>query len=357
MARRRREAEARQLAVAFAQQARRDGTTLGEAARLLGVERRTLRSWLARKQEPQALGRPLRRAAPARRNEVIAALAVANGRLSLPWLSRHFPNVGRAELADLRRRFRRLCRVRNLCRSLRWKRAGAVWAIDYSESPCLVEGRYRWLLAVRDLASGCALWWQACEEATAATTVAALQALFARWGRPLVLKADNGGHFRGAAVAELLAREGVVVLHSPPYTPRYNGAIEAGIGSLKTRTHEEAARQGRPGEWTCEDIEAAREQANEFGMPQGEDGLAPGEAWRGRVPVSEEERRAFRAELEKALAERERAGYDGEIGGAQEAAERDKRRREAISAVLVARGYLEYRRRRIPAPIPQRTVT
>src|SRR5262245_40195272 len=32
------------------------------------------------------------------------------------------------------------------------------------------------------------------------------------------------------------------VLGTPAYTPRYNGAIEAGIGSLKARAHEEAAR-------------------------------------------------------------------------------------------------------------------
>src|SRR5262249_4034619 len=152
----------------------------------------------------------------------------------------------------------RLYRGRQAQRVLHWLRPGSVWAIDYSQAPCVIEGCYEHLLAVRDLASGYALWWQAAGEATAATTVAALTALFTTWGRPLLQKADNGCHFRAEAVAGLLEEEEVSVLYSPPYTPRYNGAIEAGIGALKTRAHEEAARQGRPGAWTCADLEAAR---------------------------------------------------------------------------------------------------
>jgi transposase InsO family protein len=172
----------------------------------------------------------------------------------------------------------------------------------------------------------------------------------------LVLKADNGAHFRAAGVADYLDAKGVRMLHSPPYTPRYNGAIEAGIGSLKTRTHEEAVRQGRPEAWTCADIEAARQQANLFSQPHGEGGPSPEQLWETRMPVSEDERREFREAVEKEIAEREQAGYDGGEGPEQQA-EREKRRREAISAVLVAQGYLSFTGRRIPLPIPRRTVT
>ncbi len=58
-------------------------------------------------------------------------------------------------------------------------------------------------------------------------------------------------------------------LFSPPYTPEYNGSIEAGNGALKTRTHEEAARHGRDGHWTADDAEAARRMANEMTYPDG----------------------------------------------------------------------------------------
>src|SRR5262249_46915369 len=190
------------------------------------------------------LGRPLERAAPARRNEVIAALAEAGSAVSVPHLKLHFPDCARAELADLRARYRRLYRGRQAQRVLHWQRPGSAWAIDYSEAPGVIAGCYEYLLAVRGLCTGYALWWQAVEEATAATTTAALVALFARWGRPLLLKADNGGHFRAGAVGQLLEAEGVTVLYSPPYTPRYNGSIEAGGGALETRGHEGGARQG-----------------------------------------------------------------------------------------------------------------
>src|SRR5262249_35670091 len=46
---------------------------------------------------------------------------------------------------------------------------------------------------------------------------------------------------------------GVKILFSPPATPSYNGACEAGVGSIKTRTHHEAARRGRAQLWTCDD--------------------------------------------------------------------------------------------------------
>jgi hypothetical protein len=38
---------------------------------------------------------------------------------------------------------------------------------------------------------------------------------------------------------------------------------EAGIGGMKVRTHYQAARNGRAGIWTCEDMEAARRKANQ----------------------------------------------------------------------------------------------
>jgi hypothetical protein len=149
----------------------------------------------------------------------------------------------------------------------------------------------------------------------------------------------------------------VTVLHSPPYTPRYNGAIEAGIGALKTRAHEEAARQGRPGLWTCADIEVARQQANLFSYPRGQYGPTPAEGWQGREPVSESQRREFIEAVKTEMAKRGSGGYDAREGTEQQHTDQAKRQREAISAALVAQGYLSYTRRRIPLPIPRLKVT
>jgi hypothetical protein len=111
--------------------------------------------------------------------------------VGVPTLQAHFPGIARGELADLRRRFRRIYRRRNrrLLHALRWDRPGAVWAIDYAEPPSPVEGQYRYLLAVRDLASGEQLAWLPVGQADAATACHLLKALFREHGdQPLLLR-------------------------------------------------------------------------------------------------------------------------------------------------------------------------
>jgi hypothetical protein len=82
-------------------------------------------------------------------------------------------------------------------------------------------------------------------------------------------------------------------LYSPPRTPRYNGSCEAGIGPMKARTHQRAALAGRPGEWTCDDAEAARLEANQTARPWGSRGPTPGEAWQARLTIAAGERATF----------------------------------------------------------------
>ena len=154
-----------------------------------------------------------------------------------------------------------------------------------------------------------------------------------------MLKSDNGSAFISGEVEELLARWGVWPLFSPPRTPSYNGSCEAGVGSMKTRTHHQSALRGRPGEWTCDDAEAARRQANETARPWGVHGPTPAEAWEGRRRVEAEERTAFAEEVERRAREARRAqGYPaaGVLDRTAEAAVN----RVAIRNALVARGLL-----------------
>src|SRR5581483_717564 len=140
------------------------------------------------------------------------------------------------------RRYRRVLRKRyqRSIHRLRLVRTGTVWAMDHAEPPQPVDGKYPYLLAVRDLASGCQLAWLPQGEANAAGTCDALRALFLEYGPPLVIKSDNGSPFIAEDTGQVLAAWGVTHLFSPPQTPEYNGACEAGIGGLKTRTHEQA---------------------------------------------------------------------------------------------------------------------
>src|SRR5262249_163030 len=179
--------------------------------------------------------------------------------------------------------------------------------------------------------------------------------LFVEHGAPLVLKSDNGSPFGAEVVQDLLATWGVKTLFSPPRMPRYNGAIEAGIGSLTTRTDRHAARQGHPGFWSWEDTEAARQEANATARPQGENGPSPDEAWQGREPIVAGEREAF---LPTVTPFQEEGEHDqgGPPSNPRDEQCKRARDRQAIRRALVEHGYLYFRRRRILPPIPRQKV-
>jgi transposase InsO family protein len=209
---------------------------------------------------------------------------------------REDPDFTRAELADLVVRYRHVYRERNaeLLHVLKWQVPGRVWAMDFAE-PSLrdaprslppIDGLYPYLLAVRDLASGCTLAWLPVCEATAETVQRLLHDLFRIFGAPLVLKSDNGGHFRADCLRAFLADAGVEQLFSPPHFPRYNGSIEATIGSLKTRTEQHAAALGRPAIWTTADVNAARLLANKAIDPKRRRAPTPDETWALRSAIS-----------------------------------------------------------------------
>jgi WD40 repeat protein len=257
-------------------------------ADLLHLAPRTLRHWQQQARHAalvvQMLGRPVRRAPVADRQEVLELLQAIGPGVGLPTLRTSFPAICRAELEDLLWRYRRLCRQRyyHTLAVLHWTQPGSVWAIDYTEAPQPIDGLERYLLAVRDLASGQQLLWLPVARPTAQETVLALSGLFVMHGAPLVLKSDNGPAFIAEATQALLASVRVIPLLSPPYMPRYNGAIEAGIGSLKTRTERHAARAGHAGDWSSDDVAAAQAEANALARPHGADQPAPAELWEAR---------------------------------------------------------------------------
>jgi hypothetical protein len=227
-----------------------------------------------------------------------------------------------------------------------------VWAIDFTGPRPAVDGRYPYLLAVRDLASGRQLLWRPVEAATAEVARDALAALFAEHGPPLVLKCDNGPPFTAAAVGELLAARGVRALYSPPYWPRYNGSVEAGIGALKDRTDARAARAGRAGWWTCDDAAGACTEANALSRPRGPSGPSPDELWSARETITAEERAAFGAAVEESCRAQEPVESCADTGAVVRSQRAMARR--AIRLALEECGYLHYTRRTIPPPIPRR---
>jgi transposase InsO family protein len=263
-----------------------------------------------------------------------------------------FPDLARREAENLRDRFRRLWKRdhQRAIHVLHWHHPGAVWAMDHTGPMPAIDGCWPYILAVRDLASGCTLAWLPVRDETAETTISALQWLFLEHGPPLVLKSDNGAGFIAEAMHRFLDGWQVLPLFSPPYTPEYNGSIEAGNGALKTRTQDEAARQGRDGHWTAGDVEAARRMANEMTYPHGPLGPNRQECFRTSPRISLDARAAFGRSVQREQnQERLKQGYplDTDLGHAAQA----QIDRAAISRALVEHGYLSFTRRSITTPI------
>jgi transposase InsO family protein len=325
----------------------RRGLSLPATANLLHLSPRTLRAWFHLATPCiHFLGRPTLRSSLADRSEVLDVLKELGPATSVATLRACFPWMPRAELEDLLKRYRRVWRIRHAQapHCLHWTVPGAVWAIDFSEAPCLIDGIHPYLLAVRDLASHQQLLWLPVPNMTADTAIEALQMLCTIHGAPLVLKTDNGSAFRADDTRAFLSPFGVNLLFSPPHTPRYNGAIEAGIGSLKTRTERHASRAGHPGYWTSDDVAAAQTEANATARPHGETGPTPDDLWRNRRPIPATWRRLFQEAVERQRAE---------LTEQDAPPLKDERRtqREAIRRALEEHGILLFSRRRIPQPI------
>lgn len=334
--------------------ARRRGLGAAAAARTVGLSRRTLAAWEAQRRRPAPRpprGRPPRRLDREQARSVRAYLALVGPRTSMATLRATFPKEPPAALARERARFREHAVTGRHCliKALRWTKPGWVWALDFASPPRPIEGRYATLLLVRDLASGAQLAALPMEAATARAVLQVLLVLFLCYGRPLVIKWDNDPAFREEGLRAHLEALGITLLYSPPALPAYNGACEAGVGSIKTRTHHEAARHDRPGRWTCNDLEAARRQANETARPWGARGPTPWERFGGRRMPSGEERHRFlarRAEHEQAERERQDLSETALLDFWHQTAVD----RVAIGHALTDEGVLSFRQRRISLP-------
>jgi len=365
-ARQRLQQRIRREAVACYHHLRDQGCTLGQCGQLLNLSPRTLRQWDqdCRLSRPETItlvgvGRPAARSPLPVRQQIIDYFKLTGPGIGVPTLQEHFRNVARAELADLLARYRAVCRARHaeLQRVLHWQTPGRVWAADFTEpsryatavSLPPIASLYPYVLAVRDLASGSMLAWQALPNLTEEVTREALAHLFALHGAPLILKMDNGSAFRADEFKLFLETSGVIPLYSPPSCPGYNGAIEAAIGSLKKRTENEAHAQGRSGQWALADLAAAQTAAN-ASHPRRLNGRTPASVWESRTPIEPLERVIFELTLER---QRFRARDELRIDPEElldhwRASAVD---RHAIERALVEHGYLLFTRRRIPLTI------
>ena len=165
-------------------------------------------------------------------------------------------------------------------------------------------------------------------------------------GPPLVLKSDNGSAFGSGDFGRMLDEHSITWLPSPPCTPWYNGACEAGNGSLRIRTDHFAQPAGA---WTAEALNKARRQANELTRPLGYQGPTHSELWAARKSIPVEQRAAFIAAVERhrqrVLAERK------DHWNLKNKNHRRQVHRQAVRRALLELGLLTITRRSISPPL------
>lgn len=349
----------RKRAVAFARCHLQNHSSLAVAADRLGLSLRTLQDWCKNWRDVQLdadpRGRRPKDAPTVDLNDLYFALEVLGPEVGLPFLYSLFPNLSRSTITRILVAYRRDCADGDfrVVSRLRWDNRGAVWAMDYTDPLCRIDGEHPYVLSVRDLGSGCGLAALPVPDQTTITLIPVLEALFARYGTPLVIKADNGSAFISNDLETFLWLRGVTLLLSPPGMPRFNGACEAGIGSLKTRAHHIAASNGRQTRWSADDIEAARLLGNASRIVTNGVVSTPDHLWSCRAPIDESDRGTFRRSVR--ILEVEVTKELGLLPGAvHDARSRACIERLAITRALVDLGHLTIRRQRLTQPISRR---
>lgn len=248
-------------------------------------------------------------------------------------------------LENLLRRYRRVWRQRYCPFGLRliWHKAGRVWAMDFSKAAYPIDGLYTHIFSVRDLASHYQLVWQPVDGERADEVLRILTQLFDQYGRPLVVKNDNGPAFLAEVLRLAMGEQHVSQLFSPAGRPSYNGGLERSNGVNKMYTGQHAMSQGHPFQWLSADLEAARNLANDISRPWDAHGPTPREAWEARTPLSDQERTQF---VEKLSEQRQTAATELGIELAMPLNHKDRSRldRHALATILQQLGYLTYKR-------------
>lgn len=264
--------------------------------------------------------------------------------IGIPTLRGFLPEAARGALERRLREYRLGHRQRRRARlyQLTWRHPGAVWAIDLADVVEPVDSLGRVVLSVRDLASRYTVAWISLPRGSSREVSGVIQRLMRRNGAPLVIKSDNGSAFTGAAFKLTLARFGVVHLRSPRAWPQYNGACEAGIGVLKALTDRAAAGRGDPDHWTTDDLEEARERANDLSRRIGTRLVSARAEWMRRRGDWNRERRLLRKVLAKGWAALR-------MSEPHPHRHRLRLRRKAIQAALVDLGHLQITSRWIRA--------
>ena len=211
------------------------------------VARSTLMRWQQRQRSGQPLWRKPgpKKDAPSDWSALLQELQGLSGgrrrtRGTGSLYQRHAGWLSRRQLARLVKGFRQ--NQLDSMKHIRWLKTGLAWSIDATEyGPNGTP-----IVPVQDLASRYRLPALAADRVNGPAVAAHLERLFQEFAPPLFLKRDNGSPFNHYLVDDVMVRYGVLPLNSPPYFPRYNGAMERGISELKRCLNQRYADHAEP---------------------------------------------------------------------------------------------------------------
>ena len=325
-------------------------------AKALGVDERTVRRWAQRVREGKPVvekpGRRPKKAPRSERQSLINEMVRLGPCAGVAVLRAKLPEVSYRLITRMKQRFVRVLQRRHSWyrRKLKWLRAGAVWAMDFTQPKAGMWRGMKKLFVVRDLGSGAQLAAVACKGELAKVSCAVVLALVAAFGAPLVAKHDNGGAFVGEVLQQMLTEHGITPLASPPYTPQYNGSCERSGGTFKQRVDHTALLEGHGGIWRPENVDEAPLLANTTSRPWGATGSTPAEVLERRRAVTPEEREAFKQTRALAI-EQALKTFNERTGTMPTCSQRAAIDRKATQHALCEHGYLQIRRGRLSTPI------
>ncbi|MEK7412714.1 MAG: transposase family protein [Planctomycetota bacterium] len=242
------EASLRRRALAALHRGLAAGDTPCHIAAKLDLDPARLRAWQrehehrrAQQLPPASLGRRALACSPAMAAQLRHQLAVFGPGIGTRTLRADFPDVAYRDCNQIAWSFRRDLREQfNDCTMVActWTTPGTVWATDVWEPAVPIDGRYPYILDVRDLASGYIIESMPLENKTAELVGGTLERLHDTIGAPLVIKFDNGGEFTGQGSGDVHTLAGASNNCFPRPTPRnttapVKQAMEASATALK----------------------------------------------------------------------------------------------------------------------------
>jgi len=329
------------------------GCEVKRIAALLGAGLRT--TWRLLGGTYRGPGRPRVEMAEEDRNEIEALLADRGGRVSVDYLKRLFPSSSRRAIRELKRAWvkRAQAMKRAFQQALQWLEGGRAWALDGAFAPEDIEEKGDRFLVARDVASKYTLGVIAAPE-TSEEAIRFLKSLFDEYGKPLVLKTDNGPGFTAEETQSFLEEEGVIPLLSPAYRPQYNGAIERGMQDVKGFAEATATLANRPGIWLQEDLQKAVSLANTREVKREGTWQSPQLAHAQRKPISQAERVDFLGSCAAAIKQEMEAIAPG-LATAKTKRDEDrliaKATRLGVTQALIQGGYLTVEEGRLSQPV------